>query len=314
MISYPMRALTTGVLVLAISAPVEAASAAAPTGGGHALHSQTLADLDTSMSGEAFAYTLYSLFADQADEQGLSAVKDLFQRTAKVELGEHFTEEAALSGLVGSDAANLQSAIKGEDYESRDMYPTFAKQARQDGDIAAAELFDEIAGDEAAHHAAFVKALEAIRTGKGSIPAPPSVKPVSVSAGTPKVRAARTRANLDTALHGEALAHVKYAQYAQAAAARGNQALARLFAGTAEVERREHFAGEAQLAGTVRTTRENLSKAITGEKYESQTMYPGFAQQARAAGDSGPAELFDEIARDEAGHARAFQAARDKLH
>ncbi|MFF9482771.1 ferritin family protein [Streptomyces sp. NPDC014733] len=310
---YPMRALTTGVLVLAIGMPVGVASAVAPADGMHPLRSRTLTDLDTAMRGEAYAYSSYSLFADQAAKQGLPAVKDLFRRTAKTELDEHFTEEAAMRGLVGGDADNLRAAIEGERYESLSMYPTFAKQAKQDGDSAAAELFGEIARDEAKHHAAFEKALEAVRTGKGGIPAPPSVQPVSVQAGMPKVHAARTKQNLDTAMHGEALAYAKYTHYAKAATAHGKQALARLFNGTAEIERREHFAGEAQLAGTVRSTRENLTKAITGEQYEARSMYPGFAQQAKATGDSGAAELLGEIARDEAKHARAFEVARDKL-
>ncbi|AOP51290.1 rubrerythrin family protein [Streptomyces lydicus] len=266
------------------------------------------------MHGEAYAYATYSLFADQARTQGLPSVQRLFQRTAGVELGEHFAEEARLSGLAGSDAANLQAAMAGEAYESRTMYPTFARQARQDGDTAAADLFSEIAKDEKAHHDAFAKALDVVRTGKGTVPAPPTVKPVTVQAGAPRVRAARTRQNLDTAMHGEALASAKYTQFAKAATAHGNPALARLFTGSAAVELREHFAGEARLAGIVARTRQNLTTAINGERYESRIMYPTYARQARTAGDIKAAELFTHNATDEAGHARAFQNARNQLH
>ncbi|MFD1657768.1 ferritin family protein [Streptomyces caeni] len=309
----PIRALTTGAFVLTLSMSVGSAASAVPDDSIGALHAQTRTDLDASMRGEAYAYASYSLFAAQARKQGLASVDGLFQRTAKVELGEHFAEEARLSGLAGSDAADLQAALKGEAYESQTMYATFARQARQDGDASAAEMFDELARDEAAHHSAFTKALEAVRTGRGSIPAPPSAAAEAVQAGAPRVRAARTKTDLDTAMHGEALAAAKYTQFAKAATAHGNQALARLFNGIAEIELREHFAGMAKLAGTVGTTRENLTKAITGERYESESMYPAFAQQARAADDSAAAKLFAHNAEDEAAHARSFETARSAL-
>ncbi|MYT30263.1 rubrerythrin family protein [Streptomyces sp. SID8354] len=266
------------------------------------------------MHGEAYAYATYALFADQARAQGLPSVQRLFQRTADVELGEHFAEEAKLSGLAGSDAANLRAATTGEDDESHTMYSTFAKQARQDGDTAAASLFEKIAKDEKTYHDAFGKALAVVRSGKGTVPAPPSVTPVSVRAGAPKVHADRTRQNLSTALHDEALVSAKYTQFAKAATAHGNQALARLFTGTADVERREHFAGAAQLAGIVQPTRQNLTTAINGEQYESRIMYPTYARHAKAAGDAQAAELFTRNANDETAHARSFENARNQLH
>ena len=206
----------------------------------------------------------------------------LFERTADVELGEHFKEEAALSGLVGSDRANLRDAIAGETFESQKMYPKFAQQANADSDSNAATTFSEIAHDESGHARAFGAALGVVQSGKGSVPAPPKVDPVQVPAGAPMVHAQRTKANLDTAMHGEALASAKYGLYAEHAK---NPAVARLFRGNADVERREHFADEAKLSGIVGTTRTNLTKAIAGEQYESQTMYPTFAKRAKAAGD-----------------------------
>ena len=111
-------------------------------------------------------------------------------------------------------------------------------------------------------------------------------------------------------MHGEAFAHAKYNLYADHAAQTGHPSIAKLFRGTAQVELREHFAGEAVLAGLVGSNRANLTDAITGETYEAKTMYPGFAHQAAKAGDCFAARLFSEIANDEAGHAAAFTAAR----
>jgi len=114
-------------------------------------------------------------------------------------------------------------------------------------------------------------------------------------------------------MHGEAFAHAKYNLYADHAAQTGHPSIAKLFRGTAQVELREHFAGEAVLAGLVGSNRANLTDAITGETYEAKTMYPGFAHQAAKAGDHHAAGLFSEIGRDERAHAHAFTAARHRL-
>lgn len=133
-------------------------------------------------------------------------------------------------------------------------------------------------------------------------------------AGLPKVKAARTRANLDTALRGEALAHAKYMLFATRARQTGNLALARLFEGTARVELHEHFASEAGLAGPVRTAKTNLNKALTGEHNEATTLYPRFAKRAAAVGDEVVAGFFRDTAAAEAKHATAFQQAFNQLH
>ncbi|KES06492.1 membrane protein [Streptomyces toyocaensis] len=265
------------------------------------------------MQGEAYAYASYGLFAAEARRQGLPAVARLFRSTARTELNEHLREAAGLAGTVGSNAANLRQAIDGETYEHQVMYRRFADQARQDGDLEAAELFSEIAADEGRHRDAFRAALEAVTTGGGTVPAPPVADTVEVPAGPPKVKAARTRANLDTAMHGEALAHAKYRIFAAHARQTGRPALARLWEGTAEVELREHFAGEAVLAGLVRGAKDDLSKAIAGERHEATVVYPEFAERATAVGDTAAARFFRDTAGDEARHAAAFQRALDRL-
>ncbi|MFL6056380.1 MAG: ferritin family protein [Actinoallomurus sp.] len=317
MISVSVRALVTSAFTIALSAPVSGACVAsalavgpAAVPGAHTPNPQTRTDLAQSMRGEAFANASYRLYAQQARREGLPSVARLFERTADVELDEHFKEEAALSGLVGSDTANLRDAMTGETYESQKMYPGFAEQARADGDTEAATRFSEIARDEGVHGRAFGTAQRVVESGRGSVPEPPKVDPVRVPAGAPTVHAQRTKTNLDTAMHGEALAYAKYRLYAEHA---NNPSVARLFRGNADVERREHFADEARLAGLVGTTRSNLGKAITGERYESQTMYPTFAKRARTADDTEVATRFSHNAKDEAGHARAFQQALNRL-
>ena len=122
-----------------------------------------------------------------------------------------------------------------------------------------------------------------------------------------------TSANLLTAMHGEAFAYVKYLLYAEHARKSGNKELADLFEKTANIERFEHFAEEAQLCGLVGNDADNLKDAINGESYEIDTMYLEFAQKAKAAGDKAAASRFEEIRHDEMGHRDAFKAALTKL-
>ncbi|MFF4209538.1 ferritin family protein [Streptomyces sp. NPDC001796] len=71
-------------------------------------------------------------------------------------------------------------------------------------------------------------------------------------------------------------------------------------------------AAEAVPAGLVRSTKENLRKAITGEHDEATNLYPGFAAQAAAVGDTTAVRFVRDTAADEARHGTAFQQALDR--
>jgi rubrerythrin len=313
MLNWKLAGTALGVIAV-IAAPAASASAASGphTSAGSDVAASTKTNALTAMHGEAFAYAKYSAYAGQAARTGKTTVAKLFTRTARVELGDHYASEAKVAGLVGSNQANLQDAINGETYETTTMYPGFAAQATKDGCTAAADLFTEIAKDEAGHAAAYTTALGSLSNKSVKAPAPQVVVPVTITRSKPAC-SGQTLTNLLDAMHGEAFAHAKYNLYADHAQRTGHPSIAKLFRGTAQVELREHFAGEAVLAGLVGSNRANLTDAITGETYEAKTMYPGFAHQAAKAGDRQAAGLFSEIANDEAGHAAAFTAARHRL-
>lgn len=126
------------------------------------MNEQTRKNLLAAMHGEAFAFAKYMLFAQHAREQGQTELADLFERTAQVEHLEHFAEEAAVAGLVGSDPDNLRDAIRGESYEVDTMYREFAEQAESVGEQAAAARFREIRSDEMTHRDAYEAALRAL--------------------------------------------------------------------------------------------------------------------------------------------------------
>ena len=106
---------------------------------------------------------------------------------------------------------------------------------------------------------------------------------------------------------------MKYLLYAEHARKNGNKELGDLFEKTANTERFEHFAEEAQLAGLVGSDADNLKDAIKGESYEIDTMYLEFAQKAKVAGETAPAIRFEEIRHDEMGRGDAFKTALTKL-
>ena len=272
-----------------------------------ALAASTSADLDAAMHGEAFAWAKYTLFGEQASTEGRTAAAALWADTSMVERGEHFAEEAALLGIPGSDVENLQAAIAGEDYETTTMYPGFAADAARTGDTELADLFTEIAADEARHRDAYQQALTYLTTGVGSIPAPWVADVYTVTPGRAMSHGQNLK-NLLSAMHGEATASVKYDMFAATAARGGNTALSALFASTAQIEFREHFSEEAQHAGLVGDTAANLKTSAKGENAEATHMYPNMARRAWRAGDATAGNLFWEISFDEARHRDAFLA------
>jgi rubrerythrin len=124
---------------------------------------------------------------------------------------------------------------------------------------------------------------------------------------------ASTQKDLMTAMHGEAFAYLQYLAFADKARQQGYPQIAALFERTANVEWKSHFATHAYQYGLVKSTAENLQRAIAGENYETTVMYPQMAQRAKAAGDTSVASIFTAIGKDEATHRDQFQAALKQL-
>jgi rubrerythrin len=119
------------------------------------LSPRTKQNLDTAMHGEAYANLKYRTYAEMARESRMPELAALFEMTANVEADEHFAREADALKLAKTNDANLLDAMAGEQYENTNMYKEFAKQAREDGDVAAAKLFEQIAVDEGDHWKAY---------------------------------------------------------------------------------------------------------------------------------------------------------------
>lgn len=127
------------------------------------LSERTKKNLETAMHGEAYANLKYRAYAEKAREAGLKDIAMRFEEAANVEANEHFAREADALKLAKSTKVNLLDAMAGEHYENTKMYKDFAKQAREDGDMATAKLFEQIAVDEGDHYEAYKEMLAQLK-------------------------------------------------------------------------------------------------------------------------------------------------------
>jgi rubrerythrin len=111
----------------------------------------------------------------------------------------------------------------------------------------------------------------------------------------------KTEDNLKAAFAGESQARNKYTFYAKVARKEGYHYIAKIFEETAENEKR-HAKDELTLLNGIGDTLANLKEAMSGEDYETTTMYQTFAEDAKAEGNTAAANLFRMIAKIEAHH------------
>ena len=115
-----------------------------------------------------------------------------------------------------------------------------------------------------------------------------------------------TLQNLESALAGESMAHIKYRYFAKIAREEGFEDVAKHFEHTADQEIL-HAWGHLELLIGKPSTKECLEKAIEGETYEFTTMYPQFKNQAFGEGLSFASKEFDEQIEESKVHAEEFK-------
>jgi len=130
--------------------------------------SKTHDNLKEAFAGESQANRRYLYFAQKADVEGYPDVAALFRSVAEGETGHafgHFDHLATVGDPVtdvpvGSTENNLKSAIEGEVYEYTEMYPGFAKTARDEGHEEISTWFETLARAEKSHAGRFTKGLQ----------------------------------------------------------------------------------------------------------------------------------------------------------
>ncbi|MEM0202648.1 MAG: rubrerythrin family protein [Archaeoglobaceae archaeon] len=95
---------------------------------------------------------------------------------------------------------------------------------------------------------------------------------------------AMSRQFLENAFAGESQAHMKYLIFAEVAEKEGKPKIAKLFRAIAFAEL-VHARNHYRALGGVGNTVENLQKAMDGEKYEIEEMYPVYNATAKIQGE-----------------------------
>jgi len=131
--------------------------------------SQTEKNLLGSFAGESQARNRYTYFASQAKKDGYVQIADIFAETANqekehakrffklLEGGEVEIAAAFPAGVVGTTFENLNAAAAGERFEWTELYPGFAKVAREEGFEAAAIVWEMVSVAEKQHEKRYVE-------------------------------------------------------------------------------------------------------------------------------------------------------------
>src|SRR6266568_5032141 len=127
-------------------------------------------NLKEAFAGESQANRRYLYFAQKADVEGQPDMAALFRSVAEGETGHAFGHFDFLSEVgdpvtgepVGATADNLKSAIAGATYEYTEMYPGFARTARDEGLDEVAEWLEVLAKAERSHASRFTEGLSTV--------------------------------------------------------------------------------------------------------------------------------------------------------
>ncbi len=127
---------------------------------------KTEKNLMAAYAGESEATNKYRYFASKAKSDGYVQIGNIFEETADNEK-EHAKIWFKLleGGVVKDTLSNLVAAATGENYEWTEMYPTFAKEAREEGFEEIAQLFEGVAAIEKEHEERYRKLFQNIEKG-----------------------------------------------------------------------------------------------------------------------------------------------------
>jgi rubrerythrin len=117
----------------------------------------------------------------------------------------------------------------------------------------------------------------------------------------------KTEEALKEAFAGESQANRKYLAFAAKADQEGYPQAARLFRAAAEAETIHAHSHLKTLKG-IRSTRENLQEAVSGETHEFKSMYPGMIADAKGEGQKEAERSFTYANEVEKIHAGLYEA------
>ncbi len=127
-----------------------------------------------------------------------------------------------------------------------------------------------------------------------------------------EMKGSKTENNLQEAFAGESQANRKYLAFADKADAEGNKQVARLFRAAAAAET-VHAHAHLRALGGIKSTKENLQEAISGETHEFTSMYPQMIEEADSEGLDVALRSFSFANTVEKIHAELYQKAFDNF-
>ncbi len=139
---------------------------------------QTEKNLLKAFSGESQARNRYTYFAGAAKKEGLVQISSIFQETADqekehakrffkfLEGGDVEITESYPAGKIGTSLENLRAAAAGEEHEWTQLYPGFAKVAREEGFEKIAAAFDAISIAEKQHGKRYKELADNLEAGR----------------------------------------------------------------------------------------------------------------------------------------------------
>ena len=140
--------------------------------------SKTEKNLMAAFAGESQARNRYTYSANEARKAGFRQIAEIFEETSNQE-SEHAKRLFKLmeggeiqitgtfpAGPIGSTEENLRHGAAGEHYEWTDMYPGFAKIAREEGFENIARVFESIAIAERQHEKRYLALAASVDAGK----------------------------------------------------------------------------------------------------------------------------------------------------
>jgi rubrerythrin len=122
-------------------------------------------NLKAAFAGESQANRMYLAFARKADEEGFTQIAKLFRAAAEAET-VHALNHLRVTGQVKSTLDNLGTAVSGETYEFKKMYPDFITDAKNDSNKPALLSFDYANKVEQIHAKLYQKAVESLKSKK----------------------------------------------------------------------------------------------------------------------------------------------------
>lgn len=140
--------------------------------------SQTEKNLLAAFAGESQARNRYTYFSGAAKKEGFVQISDIFEETAGqekehakrffkfLEGGDVEIVSAFPAGTIGSTYDNLMAAAAGERHEHTELYPGFARVARDEGFDAIATVFDAVSIAEKQHEKRYVELAGNIKADK----------------------------------------------------------------------------------------------------------------------------------------------------